>query len=84
MREQAERVLANAEYFRNALEKRGVKTWRNPYSNTVIFRRPKDEVVHKYALACSDDEHWGKLSHVVVMQYFTPEMCDKIADDIAG
>ena len=84
MREQAERVLANAEYFRNALEKRGVKTWRNPYSNTVIFRRPIDEVVHKYALACSDDEHWGKLSHVVVMQYFTPEMCDKIADDIAG
>ena len=34
--------------------------------------------------ACSDDLHWGRLSHAVVMQYFTKELCDSVADDIAG
>ena len=84
LRRQAERVLENAEYFYRALEKRGVPVWRNPYSNTVVFRRPPDEIIHKYALACSDDLHWGRLSHAVVMQYFTKELCDSVADDIAG
>lgn len=83
MKEQARRSLENAVYFQAALESRGVKAWRNPHSNTVIFRRPSDAAIHKYALACSDDEHLGRLSHAVVMQYFTPKLCDKIADDIA-
>lgn len=72
------------EYFYRALLKRGVKAWKNPYSNTVIFRRPADEVVHKYALACSDDEHWGRLSHAVVMQYFTHSLSDEIASSVGA
>lgn len=84
MRKQANAVLENAEYFYRALLKRGVKAWKNPYSNTVIFRRPADEVVHKYALACSDDEHWGRLSHAVVMQYFTHTLSDEIASSVGA
>ena len=80
---QAKAVLENTEYFRKALEKRGVKTWVNKFSNTVIFPRPSDNAVHKYALACNEDKFWGSLSHVVVMQYFTPDLCDSIAEDIA-
>ena len=80
---QATAVLENTDYFRTALEKRGIKTWCNKFSNTVIFPRPSDAAVHKYALACNEDSYWGALSHVVVMQYFTPELCDSIAEDIA-
>ncbi len=83
-KKQAQKVLENAEYFAKSLEKRGVKTWRNEFSNTVIFPRPSDKVVHKYALACNSDSYWGELSHAVVMQYFSPELCDSIADDIAN
>ncbi len=80
---QARKVLENAEYFASALEKRGIKTYCNKFSNTIIFPRPSDAAVHKYALACNVDAHWGSLSHVVVMQYFTKELCDSIAEDIA-
>ena len=63
---------------------RGIKAHRNPYSNTVFFTRPQEKIVKKYAMACNDDPVFGKLAHVVAMQYFTPEFVKTIADDIAS
>ena len=39
-------------------------------------------VVKKYALACSEYEDFGKLSHIVTMQYFTPELINSVILDI--
>ena len=66
-----------------SLTKKGVRARRNPYSNTVFFPRPQEAIVKKYAMACNDDHVFGKLSHIVAMQYFTPELVEKISSDIA-
>lgn len=81
---EAEHSLEMAEYFFLQLKSLGVPVWRNPYSNTVIFRRPSRRIVSKYALACASDPNWGDLSHAVVMQYFSKPYVRKMAQDIAG
>lgn len=84
LREEAEHTLAMAELFYKTLKSAGVECWRNPYSDTIIFRRPRREIIKKYALACGSDKRLGELSHIVVMQYFTPELIDSIVSDLLG
>ncbi len=83
-RKQAEHVLAMTALLRRELEARGVHPLVNRWSNTVIFPRPAAAVVHRYCMACSEDAHYGKLAHVVVMQYFQPDLIRQLAADIAG
>ncbi len=81
---QAGHVLEMGKLLEKSLLERGIKAHRNPYSNTVFFTRPQEKIVKKYAMACNDDPVFGKLAHVVAMQYFTPELVKTIADDIAS
>lgn len=83
LRRQARHSLQMAALMLEKLQKAGVQAWCNKYSNTVFFRRPKEEIVKKYALACNDDPVFGELSHAVVMQYFTPELVDAVVADVA-
>ncbi|MBS1370562.1 MAG: aminotransferase class V-fold PLP-dependent enzyme [Lentisphaeria bacterium] len=78
-RAEAKHVLAMTEKLVAALREHGVEPHVNPWSNTVYFPRPKDEVVHRCCMACS-----GEFSHVVVMQYFNDDIVRKLADDIAS
>ena len=74
-----------AELLLAKLQEANVPAWRsNKYSNTIYFKRPKIEIVKKYALACSEYADFGELAHVVAMQYFTPELVDKIVADISS
>lgn len=82
-RAQANHVLKMGKLLEESLTKKGVRARRNPYSNTVFFPRPQEAIVKKYAMACNDDHVFGKLSHIVAMQYFTPELVEKISSDIA-
>ena len=81
---QSKQMLDTAKFLQSALVKRGVGAKRNPYSNTVYFPRPSDKIVRKYALACNTDAIEGNLSHIVVMQYFTKDFAEKLADEISG
>ncbi len=45
LREEADHTLAMAELFYNTLKSAGVECWRNPYSDTIIFRRPRREII---------------------------------------
>jgi len=83
-RKQAEHALAMTDYLRERLEEIGYFTLVNPFANTVCFTRPPDDIVHKYALACIDSPEFGKLSHAVVMQYFTPELIDRFVEETAS
>lgn len=83
LQKQAERSLEMAKLLQAELISRGVKAWRNEMSNTVFFPRPKLEVVKKYALACGEDKFFGKLSHIVAMQYFDSDFTKQIAKEIA-
>ena len=78
-RAEAKHILAMTKCLVEALRERGIEPHVNPWSNTVYFPRPKEEVVHRWCMACS-----GEYSHVVVMQYFTEELVKKLADDIAS
>ena len=80
--EQAKHCLKMADLLLEGLRDKGVKAYKNPYSNTVFFDRPPEWVVKKYALACSEYEDFGKLSHIVTMQYFTPELINSVILDI--
>ena len=72
--EQAKTMLENAAWLKEELEKRGVKAWLEPMSNTVYFKRPAEEICEKYHLAPDhDDRLGGDLSHIVVMQHVTKE-----------
>ena len=73
----------NTEYFRKELEKIGYPHWVNEYSNTVIMKRPSQELVERYRLACSYDENFGgDLSHIVVMQHVTKDRIDHFIKDL--
>ena len=77
-RAEAKHMLEMTGKLSAALRERGVEAHVNPWSNTVYFPRPKDEVVHRWCMACS-----GEFSHVVAMQYFNDGLVRKLADDIA-
>lgn len=77
-RQEAEHVLAMSNRLVTKLNQRGVAAFANPWSNTVVFPRPAEEVVHKYCMACS-----GEFSHVVVMQYFDEPLIDELVEAIA-
>ena len=80
---QAEHVMKMTRLLESRLHDIGVKTLVNPYSNTVCMERPSERVIHKYCMACNECRHYGKLAHVVVMQYFTPELIEELVADIA-
>lgn len=82
LRNQAEHALKMSDLLLERLLKAGIEAYKNPYSNTVFFKRPSERVVKKYALACNEYPDFGKLAHIVTMQYFTPEMIYSIVCDI--
>ena len=79
LRAQANHCLAMSDLMLSELRRNGVDAWKNEFSNTVFFRRPSEKVVKEFALACNSYPDFGDLSHVVVMQYFTPSLVKKIA-----
>lgn len=83
--EQASTMLSNTAYLMSELQRIGWPCWSNGYSNTVFFRRPSDELVKRFNLACSyDDRFGGKLAHVVVMQHVTREAIDRLIATLSG
>jgi len=79
---QAAQIKENTRYLKSRLESIHWPCWQNKYSNTVLFKRPSDEIVSKYNLACG--EAFGqKVSHIVVMQHVTREAIDQFIADLA-
>lgn len=76
-----DRCLENADYLKTLLLQRGMEgVMLNRWSNTVVFRRPKDEAfVKKWQLACS-----GDLCHVVVMPNITKEKLDEFVSHLVA
>lgn len=83
-RAEATHILKMTQLLEKRLTESGVKTWVNPYSNTVCMERPAPAVIHKYAMACGECPFFGKLAHVVVMQFFNEELIEKLVADIVN
>ncbi len=79
--EQANVILENTEYLKSQLERAKWPYWHNKYSNTVLFKRPSEEIVRKYNLACG--KAFGQdVSHIVVMQHVTKQAIDTFIADL--
>jgi len=82
-KQQAKAILSNAKYLEDQLVKIGWPVWRNPYSNTVYFKRPNETILDKYDLAPDFDARLGgDLAHCVVMQHVTPDIIDQLIRDM--
>ncbi|MDR3623972.1 MAG: histidine decarboxylase [Chlamydiales bacterium] len=81
--EEAIKILENAIYLYNALKAVNYPVYLNPYSNTVFFKEPIQAVKEKWSLASVNCPHYGRLSHVVVMQHGIKEHLDEFVHDIS-
>lgn len=81
--EQAQAILAMAQYLKGQFDKLGHEAWRDEHSNTVYFHRPSEEIMKKYELAPDyDDRLGGALAHIVVMQHVTVELIDRFIEEV--
>ncbi len=78
----AETCVANAQYLHDELTKLGVKSWINPYSNTVFFKRPSEAIMNKYELAPDVSPVDGDLAHLIVMQHVTRQLLKDFLQDM--
>jgi histidine decarboxylase len=76
--------LSNAEYLLQSLQDAGVRVWKNPYSNTLFFERPPEDVMKKYDLAPDESGPFGKIAHFVVMPHVDRKLIDRFVLDMRG
>ncbi|MEW6368819.1 MAG: aminotransferase class V-fold PLP-dependent enzyme [Acidobacteriota bacterium] len=82
-KEQAVRILANAQYLSSKMEEIRWPHWMNPHSNTVFFKRPDSAIMTKWDLAPEEDPRLGGLlAHDIVMQHETKEKIDLFIADL--
>ncbi|MDO4551624.1 MAG: pyridoxal-dependent decarboxylase [Planctomycetia bacterium] len=83
-RKEAEHALKMTARLQEELRKKGIPTFVNPYSTTVIFPQPDLWVRKKYAMASTKCRFFGEISHVVVMQYFNESLIQELVNDISA
>lgn len=75
-REDIYRCLYRAQWFTNLMKSHGIDAWINNHSITVIFPRPSDKIIKKWALATEND-----ISHVITMPHVTKKLLGEFLDD---
>ncbi|PTN31465.1 aminotransferase class V-fold PLP-dependent enzyme [Desulfonatronum sp. SC1] len=80
--QQAAQLIANAEYLHAELQKLGIKSWLNEYSNTVFFERPSQIIMDYYGLAPDVHPEQGELAHVLLMQHVSKDLLDAFIADM--
>jgi histidine decarboxylase len=69
--------LQVSEYTEEQINKLGLHAWRNPHSITVVFDKPRKELVEKWALAASKD-----IAHIITMPHVAKEQIDSVVHDL--
>jgi len=75
-REDIYQCLYRAQWFTNLMKSKGINAWINNYSITVIFPRPSDKLIKKWALATENE-----ISHVIVMPHVTKNLLYEFLDE---
>jgi histidine decarboxylase len=76
-RRRVQECFAVADYARTQLTAAGKRAWRHPYSTTVVFDRPGEEIVRKWQLAVKDD-----IAHLIAMPHVTRAHVDHLVADL--
>jgi len=69
--------LEVAAYAERRLGEAGLRAWKNPFSNIVVFDRPPEAVAHKWSLALQRD-----IAHLIAMPHVTVEKVDRLVKEI--
>ena len=69
--------LDNTAYAVENLINHGIRAWANPDSNIVVFPKPRQEIVHKWQIACYEG-----IGHIVVMRHVDKTMIDRFIDEM--
>ena len=69
--------VAKAEHLYTQLKLRDFNPFLNPYSNTVVFKKPCDNLVKKYQLAVR-----GDYAHAIIMQNHYIEFLDYFVEEL--
>ncbi len=69
--------VRTADYATRKMNEAGIKAWKNDHAITVIFPRPKEEIVKKWKLAVQDD-----IAHIICMPQVDKATVDKIINDL--
>jgi histidine decarboxylase len=69
--------LENTQYAVETLVNHGIRAWANADSNIVVFPKPRNEMVHRWQLACYEG-----MGHVVVMPHVDKAMVDRFIDEM--
>lgn len=75
-REDIYQCLYIAQWFTNLMKSKGINAWINHHSITVIFPRPSDELIKKWAIATENE-----ISHVIVMPHVTKKLLHEFFDE---
>jgi histidine decarboxylase len=78
-RQRVRRCMEVADYAIERLNAVKRNAWRHPYSNTVVFDRPPQEIVRKWQLAVK-----GEIAHVITMPHVTRGHIEQLIDDLMG
>lgn len=76
-RDRVRACLDVADYAIERLATAGVRPWRHPHSNTVVFDRPPETVVREWQLAVKDD-----IAHLIAMPQITRDHVDRLVVDL--
>jgi histidine decarboxylase len=79
LRSRAEGSIAVAQYAVERFNQAGVRSWRHRNSITVVFPRPKAELIARWQLAPFRD-----IAHVIAMPQVSREIIDDLIADVTG
>lgn len=71
------RCLENTEYALKRFHEVGIKAWRNPHSITVVFPKPREELITKWELASYKD-----IAHMIIMPHISKGIIDRVAESL--
>jgi histidine decarboxylase len=78
LKKRAEVCLEIAEYLEKKLKEKNINAWRNESAITVVFEKPKSEIITKWQLATENE--W---SHIICMPGVTKEKIDEFLIDLS-
>jgi histidine decarboxylase len=76
-RRMVQQTLRMTETALQRLQEIGWPAWRNPHSNTIVIRRPSDELVRRWQLAVT-----GEIAHLIVMPHLTLERIEPFLEEL--
>lgn len=75
----AKTCVALAVKAKEKIEAAGWPCWMNPWSNTVVLKRPNAAVCSKWQLAVEGDQ-----AHIIVMPHVSAELLDSFVSDLGA